>query len=75
MKKTTKPRQQTQGITTEITTKNKDNTNKFHEHHKGVCNLKAGTHKQAQQFSFLALTIFQCSIRKLRTKALLISVQ
>jgi hypothetical protein len=42
---------------------------------KRVCELKAGTHKQTQQFSFLALTIFQCSIRNLRTKALLISVQ
>jgi hypothetical protein len=41
----------------------------------GVYSLKAGTRKQTQQSSFLVLTIFQCSIRKLRTKALLITVQ
>jgi len=43
--------------------------------HPRICNLKAGIHKQAQQSSLLALTIFQCSIASLLTKALLITVQ
>jgi len=33
---------ETQGIKTETTAKDKDNNNKFHEHHKRVYRLKAG---------------------------------
>jgi hypothetical protein len=43
--------------------------------HAEVYYRKAGIHKQAQQSSLLALTIFQCSIASLLTKALLITVQ
>ena len=42
---------------------------------KKLLRRKAGTHKQARQFSLLAFTIFQFSISHLLTKALLISVQ
>jgi hypothetical protein len=81
MKKTTKPRQQTQGITTNTMPIEPQDNNKTTQNNNKATNksyvysLKAGTRKQTQQSSFLVLTIFQCSIRKLRTKALLITVQ
>ena len=63
-----------QGIKAETTTKDRYNTKETAEESKDCC-PKAGTHKQAQQSSLLALTIFQFSITSLLTKALLISVQ